>query len=274
MARQATPSSAAAPRKGPCASFSIRIPPELLRVIIENLADDYPTLAAAAAASRLFNEEGRRLLYHVIDQGLGNRYRGPPVKCILDNPFLAQYIQVYSIKTYVWEKQQIDFWAPLAPGPCLQAMTSLKELRLEVHHSNIPDDLLSGELPFQLEILELQSKYWPGISDLLSRQMHLRELTVQVDEETIDPIPLPACARLEYLNANRAIIDALVPNRKMQTLVWIGNIYDLPSPITAFCTKLRGIKAFSFYEDVDLPQYRIWIFYHISEAYSIWSYPT
>ncbi|KAF8966088.1 hypothetical protein BDZ97DRAFT_1993904 [Flammula alnicola] len=222
------------------------LPPELLRLILENLKDDFPSLFSTSLVNRVFNDESQRLLYRSIHILLGPNSRGKhPLRTVLNNLSLARYVHKFRLEEPEYNiifdypalvetlqsnhvQNQVARFQQLQGG--LRSMVNLKELSIEtdkVDRWKVLNDFAGSGAP------QLDKFRWMGnkplssssslqeLSAFLARQPRLRQLETELNNRVSkERLPLPICADLQVLMGNRGAVEAILPGRKVSVLVW------------------------------------------------------
>ncbi|CAA7271252.1 unnamed protein product [Cyclocybe aegerita] len=236
--------------------MDLRLPVEIIISIPHFIDGDFKTLAAVALVNRSLCEESRKLLYRTVGWMQDTDpetfpWANPRILSI--NPALAKYVRTYTVQHF--ETEEADaILAPLCPGPILDAMVKLEHLDLDIF-LNLPPTFLQN-CPFQLDSLRWMDTLPFGAGSILYRFLESQTQLRKLEVETLDinsfvkhhPLPQTACPNLQYLKSSYSVIRAILPCRKVSTLVW-SSITGSYSPVNEsghLDREFSHLKAFTY----------------------------
>ena len=219
------------------------LPLDLLRPIIENLADDSRSLLAVSLASRQLRVEGQRVLFRKVAPPM---YRDTHTKfftTVTSSSLLASLVEEYH-QLDLLEREVEPFLALTCRG--LQAMVNLKHLRLRTWSDHASGQILHG-CTFQLEVFEWNNPNGiVQILEFLRTQPHLRFL--EVSWKCPGSHTSGICPRLQVLHGDQNTINAFLPGRHVSSLKWAPHPDELllNNSIDHLSEEFHHIRFFSF----------------------------
>jgi hypothetical protein len=220
------------------------LPVELLRPIIQHLADDRQTLCAISVTCRMLQQEGQRGLYKKMTHSIKVDTHFKFLGTILQNNRLALLVEEYSQDTVAHYQRGI-LWDYLCRG--LRAMVNLKILKFRAVGGHPASEILTG-CTFQLKGLFWGSRSdEDGLSDFIPYQRFLEGLNVEWHEEKHHLIPPTSCPRLKVLVGNRGALETFLANRRPISVAWIPQLEDsLNRPVHHLASELGRLRFFTF----------------------------
>jgi len=189
------------------------LPLDLLRPIVENLADDSRSLLAVSLASRELRMEGQRILFRRVTPPTNKDHHTKFLTAVTSSSLLALLVEEYHQFDLLDRRPEEPFLGLTCRG--LQAMVNLKILRLRT--SNHPQSFRG--CTFQLEALEWND--YPDVEhilDFLRTQLQLRTLRLYWKRPDLDTSGI--CPRLQLLHGDRSTMNAFLPGRHVTSIKW------------------------------------------------------
>ena len=221
------------------------LPLDLLRPIVENLADDFRSLQAVSLGSHQLRVEGQRILFR---KAAFSYYRGGHSKfltVVTSSSLLASLVEEYHQFDLLG---RVDLHEPLWGLTCrgLQSMVNLKILVFRSWYGHPSAQILHG-CTFQLEALK-----WESCDDeellleFLIDQPHLHALKVDWKRPALDTSGV--CPGLQVLHGDRNTINAFLPGRRVTSLKWTPNRDEvlLNHSIDHLSEEFHYIRFFTF----------------------------
>ena len=163
------------------------------------------------------------LLYRTAGYQFG-KHLAPP-ETILHHPHLAQHIHQYVLEQRINVRHAPAHIQVLCPENAAYAkLVNLKKLHITIYRGQL-ESMLS-DAPFQLDTLVWDDFAESPLSSakfcetFLVKQTRIRRLKIDFGLK-IPPIQLPSCRNLEYLESDFPGLQALMPARKVASLVWL-----------------------------------------------------
>ncbi|CAA7271247.1 unnamed protein product [Cyclocybe aegerita] len=202
-----------------------RLPVEIISMIVRLVREDldYRTLASLARVNKHLCGQCQTILYHTVSN-LDREFGGNP-QSLQRSPRLARYVHTYIIQHSEFcrhlDTRKTDV-APLRPGPISKNLVNLKDLHVQLNRYSPNKFLEFKRTPFHLENFSwVECPRLSTLLDFLKTQPKLRRLKTDLYYEQKNiPFPLRYCPNLEYLEGSRAVVESLLPGRKISTLVW------------------------------------------------------
>ncbi|PPQ80889.1 hypothetical protein CVT25_001898 [Psilocybe cyanescens] len=243
-------------------------PPELVRIIVENLSYNRPELHALTLVSKTFHWEAMRLLYRSMTDPEGTRHYNFLV-AVRKRPELAELIHTYHVPT-IAHSQKRPLWSLILRS--LLLMVNLKELAylrlFAIPLTPFPGVRKGQKMPFQLETF-IWTIGWRGPWDMcpfhptktlqfLETQHELRYLrwsyglpemsiAYSLPEMSIAPNIVP---KLKILYSSFNAIQAFLPCRTITDLFWEGPTSPATSYLILKLKEFSGLRAVSLPGDV------------------------
>ena len=218
------------------------LPLDLLRPIIENLADDSRSLLAVSLASRQLRVEGQRILFRKVAPLMVRVRHAKFLNAIISSSLLASLVEEYHQFNVNHREYHEPFWRLTCRG--LQAMVNLKIFRFRMFAYEASAEIFHG-CTFQLEVL-----HWSNdgelIFDFLQTQPQLHTLRVYWRHPELDTSGI--CPGLQVLDGDLSTINAFLPGRRVTSLIWTPNKEErlLNDSIDHLSEKFQHIRFFSF----------------------------
>jgi len=196
------------------------LPLDLLRPIVDNLADDSRSLLAVSLASRELRVEGQRILFRKVAFPFGQDRHTKFLTAITCSSLLASLVEeCHQFHLPIKGRQSEQFCGLACRG--LQAMVNLKILRLHTWDGRASAQIFHG-CTFQLEVLEWNNpEDVEQILEFLQTQPQLRTLRVFWIPPELDTSRI--CPRLQVLHGDRNTINAFLPGHRITSLKWTPN---------------------------------------------------
>jgi len=192
------------------------LPLDLLRPIVENLANDSRSLLTVSLASPQLRVEAQRILFRAVAP-VRQVHHIRFLTTVTSSNLLASLVDEYRrFNLLGMERQEDPLWGLTCRG--LQAMINLKILRFRPCIDQPSAEILYG-CTFQLEVFE-----WTGLDDeelileFLQTQPQLHSLSVFWKRPDLDTSGI--CPRLQVLHGDRSTINAFLPGRRLTSLQW------------------------------------------------------
>ena len=220
------------------------LPLDLLRPIVENLADDSRSLLAVSLASHQLRVEGQRILFRKVALSKYGGRHATFLTTVTSSSLLASLVQEYhQFGLLNSERQEEPFWGLTCRG--LQAMVNLKILRIRTWNGHASAQIFHG-CTFQLDAFEWKNRGdVDQILEFLQTQPHLRTLRVYWKHPELDTSGI--CPRLQVLHGDRNTINAFLPGRRLTSLKWTPNKEEQPhESIDHLSEEFHNILFFSF----------------------------
>jgi hypothetical protein len=206
----------------------MRLPQELMSIIIECLYLDLPTLASICLASRDLQRYAEARLYSLVridaqlegmkGSKIGREEAEEFFATIVSNPRLGHFVKTLEVEGGNKGGLGLDLF-----NPALQHMPNLKYLTITGDY--LESEILSGSCPFDLEGFGFYSlsRYGDldeGLVDFLVKQSNITQLGLVVDRRTLEALPKTACPNVTEFAGNRVGIELFVPTRP--TIRYLG----------------------------------------------------
>ncbi|KDR80019.1 hypothetical protein GALMADRAFT_1174973 [Galerina marginata CBS 339.88] len=211
------------------------LPPELLRLLMEDLKSERSTLHALTLTSRAMRCEATRLLYASMTDSSGTAHF-KFLSTIQRVPAeLAPLVRVYHLPTLLHKgtRGQKGIWHLILQ--CLPLMINLKELafhRIIGSPSNILPPLGKDcPAPFQLHrftwnwnsAIHLRGRtYDEQALSFLETQHELTSLQWSSSNYVASTFPTNACRKLKYIEGNINAVMMFLPSRSVTELRWLN----------------------------------------------------
>ena len=219
------------------------LPLDLLRPIIENLADDFRSLLAVSLASHELRTEGQRILFRKVPLTFFAHRHVKFLTAVTCSSHLASLVEEYRQLDVPNKEHQEALWGLTCRG--LQAMVNLKILRFRTWTGQSSARLFHG-CTFQLEVFDWDnSGDVEQILEFLQTQPQLRTLRFHWKRPDLDTSGI--CPRLQVLQGDRNTINAFLPGRRITSLKWTPDEEELLNDsIDHLSEEFQHIRFFSF----------------------------
>jgi len=222
-----------------------RIPPELLRLIIEHLRYDRKSLLAVSLASHLLRVEGQRILFRTMGFLKDKEIHIKFLTVIISSSLLAQHVEeFFQFRLLNPEHQEEPLWELTCRG--LNAMVNLKHLFFGAVNGLPCAQILRG-CTFHLEILKWENyRDAEQLLQFLPTQTDLRILGVTWSHPELNTSGI--CPKLQVLHGDQITMDAFLPGRTITSLKWSPELEELriDAPIYTPPQEFRHLRYFSF----------------------------
>jgi len=220
------------------------LPLDLLRPIVENLADDSRSLLAVSLASRQLRVEGQRILFRTVaPMRLAHHIRF--LTTVTSSSLLASLVEEYhQFDLLNNQPQEESFLGLTCRG--LQAMVNLKILRLRTGTGQASARLFH-RCTFQLEVFDWYNRGdVEQILEFLQNQPQLRTLRFFWKRPDLNISRI--CPRLQVLHGDQNTINAFLPGCPVTSLKWTPNKEELllNDSIDHLSEEFHHIRFFSF----------------------------
>jgi len=221
------------------------LPFDLLRSIIENLANDSRSLLAVSLTSHQLRVEGQQILFRKVALSY---YQGSHTKfltAVTSSSLLASLVEEYHQFDLLG---RVDLHEPLwgLTWRGLQAMVNLKILLFRSWYGHPSGQILHG-CTFQLEVFKWEScddEEW--LLEFLINQSHLHTLKVDWKRPALDTSGI--CPGLQVLHGDRNTMNAFLPGRHVVSLKWTPNRDELAfdTSMDHLSEEFNHIRFFTF----------------------------